>query len=104
MSARTDAFVAKELIPLFDLARENSVVIVAHGIILSTLWRSILHVFPFERVSFAPGLNHPHTLGLTLDYLGGWSNTGYLELEIRGYTAPRIKYHPIFKDVVPPVF
>ena len=58
------------------------VVIVSHGIILSHLWRSILAMFSKHTVTLAPGLSVGSGGVTPLEYLGGWSNTGYLELDI----------------------
>lgn len=57
-------------------------VVVAHGIILSHLWRVLLKRFPAGDVSVLPGVQAAER-GFSLEYLGGWSNTGYLELEVR---------------------
>lgn len=58
-----------------------SVAIVAHGILLSHLWRCFLRQLPLQSVSIAKDV-----LGsrgdITLERLGGFSNTGFLELSI----------------------
>ena len=85
MTQRTEAFVRAELLPLLhgeSPDAESVVCVVSHGIILSHLWRVFLHEFPKHSVAFAPdcrrdGFPRP------LEHLGGWSNTGYLQLEIR---------------------
>ncbi|KAL9033784.1 MAG: hypothetical protein Q9180_005767, partial [Flavoplaca navasiana] len=85
MSIRTNAFVAEYLSLLFGrLVSEQPpiVVIVSHGIILSHLWRSILAMFSKHTVTLAPGLSVGSGGVTPLEYLGGWSNTGYLELDI----------------------
>ncbi|KAL8846983.1 MAG: hypothetical protein Q9221_007956 [Calogaya cf. arnoldii] len=85
MTTRTNAFVAEYLRPLL---RENVsgqqpiVVIVSHGILLSHLWRSILAMFSKQTVALAPGLSVGSGGVAPLEYLGGWSNTGYLELDV----------------------
>ena len=59
--------------------RNNDIVIVSHGIILSQLWRCLLTFLAKDSITLSPGLS----VGTTpLEYLGAWSNTGYLELEI----------------------
>ncbi|KAL8945870.1 MAG: hypothetical protein Q9222_007651 [Ikaeria aurantiellina] len=84
MTSRTDSFVHEYLKPLIlkdsPSSFGNVVAIVSHGIILSYLWRSLLGVFAKQTVSLAPGLAVGDAR--PLEFLGGWSNTGYLELEI----------------------
>ncbi|KAL8900877.1 MAG: hypothetical protein Q9207_005473 [Kuettlingeria erythrocarpa] len=85
MTARTDAFVAEHIRPLIlqPAPGEDTVVaIVSHGILLSHLWRSILSMFVKQTVTLAPGLAVGGRGITPLEYLGGWSNTGYLELDI----------------------
>jgi len=82
MKARSDIFVNEHIIPLLgDAESSHTVVTVAHGIILGFLWRSILHRFPTKSVSVATGAATMDG-GFTLENLGFWSNTAYLELEI----------------------
>ncbi|KAL8789494.1 MAG: hypothetical protein Q9213_001107 [Squamulea squamosa] len=85
MTARTNAFVAEYLKPLIlrQFSEEKPVVaIVSHGIILSHLWRSILGMFSKHTVALVPGLSVSSGGVVPLEHLGGWSNTGYLELDI----------------------
>lgn len=86
MALRMNDFLQHHLIPLIygsAQGKGNVIAIVSHGIILSHLWRSILKSLPKSSVSLAPGLS-VGTGGVTpLEYLGGWSNTGYLELDIQ---------------------
>jgi len=77
MRTRMNTFIDGHLVHLFQ--GDHSVVVVAHGIILSHLWRSILRRFSFENVSVIPDVS---TRGISLEFLGGWSNTGYLDAEI----------------------
>ncbi|TVY41969.1 hypothetical protein LSUB1_G002422 [Lachnellula subtilissima] len=80
MMARVDAFVDVHLLPLFAVVRdEHSIVVVAHGIILNYLWRNILKRFPTANVAVAASADR----GLSLDYIGVWSNTGVLDLEVK---------------------
>ncbi|KAF8852908.1 phosphoglycerate mutase-like protein [Acephala macrosclerotiorum] len=98
MKLRMDTFVDDHLLQLLHKVEEyHSVVVVAHGIILSYLWRVLLKRFPAGDVRVLPGVQAAET-GFSLEYLGGWSNTGYLELEVKpkqkpdsdkgGYSAP----------------
>ncbi|TVY15312.1 putative phosphatase [Lachnellula arida] len=80
MMVRADTFVDVHLLPLFAVVRdEHSIVVVAHGIILNYLWRSILKRFPPANVAVATSADR----GVGLDYIGAWSNTGVLDLEIK---------------------
>ncbi|TVY39588.1 putative phosphatase [Lachnellula occidentalis] len=80
MMVRADTFVAGHLLPLLAVVRdEHSIVVVAHGIILNYLWRSILRRFPAANVAVATSADR----GVSLDYLGAWSNTGVLDLEVK---------------------
>lgn len=100
MSARADTFVNERLMPLFDEADEKSVVVVSHGILLNHLWRSILRRFPPNLVSILPGVV-ANDRRQKLEYLGGWSNTGYLELDIRENEAPLTRSEVPCKDTLP---
>ena len=87
MTARADSFVYDNLLPILckdNAHREATVAVVSHGIILNHLWRSILKLFAQRTVSLAPGVSAGGAGGGTaLEYLGGWSNTGYMELDIQ---------------------
>lgn len=81
MTARATSFVNEYLLGHIEqLAEDQTIVIVAHGIILNHLWRAVLRCFLFSKVSMAPGVGGSDR---GLEYLGGWSNTGYLDLEIK---------------------
>lgn len=81
MNARMTLFIDDYLInSLEKTLDENSVVVVAHGIILSHLWRTLLKRCKLKNVSVGKGVQ---TNEYGLEHLGGWANTGYLDLEIR---------------------
>lgn len=81
MTLRADTFVSGYLLDLMKaIPDDETVVVVAHGIILNHLWRSILRRFPSNKVTMAPGVGGADR---GLEYLGGWSNTGYLDLEVK---------------------
>lgn len=83
MKVRMEKFVEQHLRQLLhEVQDEHTVTVVAHGIILNYLWRSILVRFSPGRVSVTPSVQGADR-GFSLEYLGGWSNTGYLELDIR---------------------
>lgn len=84
MTARADEFIDKHLLPLLparEVDEDHVVAVVSHGILLAVLWRSLLRRFSAGSVSFAPGIA-PAGKAVSVEFLGGWSNTGYLELEL----------------------
>lgn len=86
MALRMTEFLGQHLLPAIHTSfygEENAIVVVSHGIILTHLWRCFLKLLSKGSVTLAPGLS-VGTGGVTpLEYLGGWSNTGYLELELQ---------------------
>ena len=85
MRKRADAFVNDHLNPLLRQERTvkgYNVAIFSHGIILNHLWRSTLSLFGKNAISLAPEISAGKSGSTPLEYLGGWSNTGYLEVEI----------------------
>ena len=85
MAVRADKFLDSHLLPLLE-ARcgdvADVVAVVSHGIFLGVLWRALMHRFPPSSVSLAAGVG-PSWETVPLEHLGGWSNTGYLELDLR---------------------
>ncbi|KAF2470724.1 phosphoglycerate mutase-like protein [Lindgomyces ingoldianus] len=82
MVQRIDAFIDTHLLPLFSgptASTSDAVAIVSHGIILSVLWKRLLLRLPPKSVAFSPELS-ANIRDYSLERLGGWSNTGYLEL------------------------
>lgn len=85
MAKRADSFLDGHLLPLFDTdvtSDEHVVAVVSHGILLSNLWRRLLLRLPRRSLTIAPEVTAARG-DLVLEHLGGWSNTGYLHLEIR---------------------
>lgn len=84
MDSRMDTFLADNLLPLLfdEQEEENIVAVVSHGIILSHLWRCFLRLLPKNSVALMAGRS-VHQGVTALEYLGGWSNSGYLELDIK---------------------
>ena len=83
MGQRADTFLDEYLLPLFDGANGGTdpvIAIVSHGVFLSTLWKRLLRRLPAKSISLSPGLQS--TARPLLGHLGGWSNTGYLELHM----------------------
>jgi len=96
MALRVDAFLDDHLYPIMDsdaTGQEHIVAIVSHGILLSVLWRRLLLRLPPKSVSL-----HPEILAkigqLDLERLGGWSNTGYLDLKMRRINEPQLAVTP----------
>ena len=85
MTVRMDEFLDDHLVPLLKKLskKEPTVAIVSHGIILASLWRCILRRFEARSVKLKPGLAVGSGDYTTLEHLGGWSNTGFLELDIQ---------------------
>jgi broad specificity phosphatase PhoE len=82
MALRTDRFLEDHLFPLLEYTGVHSgIAIVSHGIILSVLWSRLLQRLPPRSVTFRSELLATHGR-LGLERLGGWSNTGYLEVEL----------------------
>ncbi|KAH6721725.1 histidine phosphatase superfamily [Leptodontidium sp. 2 PMI_412] len=87
MKTRSDTFIDMHLSPLLkQVPEDGTVAVVAHGIILSHLWRTFLKRFHPSKVSVGQGIDTPGN-GFSLEHLGGWSNTGYLDLEVKSVPA-----------------
>lgn len=85
LAKRGDEFLITHLLPMLDCdedATGNVVAVVSHGILLSHLWRRLLLRLPPKSVKLAPETTASKGQVL-LEHLGGWSNTGFLELDIR---------------------
>lgn len=89
MAQRADTFLNKHLLlVLNDNANpaELCIAIVSHGIFLSTLWKRLLLRLPPKSVALSAELQA--TMRPSLEHLGGWSNTGYLELSMIARESP----------------
>lgn len=84
MGMRGDKFLDEVLLPMIMTAKTGKglvVAIVSHGIMLSALWRCILRRQHPNTVAISSeilAINRP----ISLEHLGGWANTGYLEIEL----------------------
>jgi broad specificity phosphatase PhoE len=93
MAKRIDGFIDGCLIGEICLANQNdpeigrNIAIVAHGIILGVLWRCLLKRFSAQSVRVKPGIVTGGAHGASLEHLGGWANTAYLQLELCSPTA-----------------
>ena len=85
MATRIDAFLDHHLLPLLEedgKPQERVVAVVAHGMLLSHFWRRLLLRLPRRSLTIAPEITAARG-DVILEHLGGWSNTGYLELCLR---------------------
>ena len=82
MRIRVESFIDDHLMDCLASEEHQAVAVVAHGIILSSLWRAFLKRFHPADVAITPAVQTADR-SFSLEYLGGWSNTGYLELEIK---------------------
>lgn len=84
MQLRVDRFIQAHFVPTvrrgFDSDANHSVVVVAHGIILNTLLRCLLAQFGPEELT---RLSRPGDPSGRPELLVSWSNTGYLEANLR---------------------
>lgn len=82
MKTRVDRFIETYFVPTilrgFDSDVNHSVVVVAHGIILNIVLRSLLSRFGPEELT---RLARPGDASGRLESLASWSNTGYLEMD-----------------------
>jgi broad specificity phosphatase PhoE len=84
MSKRAEQFIDDYLAPLWALddVDELRVAVVSHGLFLSTLWRTLLLRFETTNVHLGAEVG-PISPSRPLEYIGAWSNTGYLEVDIK---------------------
>ncbi|KAJ4340736.1 hypothetical protein N0V87_002398 [Didymella glomerata] len=85
MGRRADIFLDEHLLPLFgnttgSSSEDLTIAIVSHGIFLSTLWKRLLCRLSAKSITLSSDLSS--TARSSLEHLGGWSNTGYLELHM----------------------
>ncbi|KAF2763816.1 phosphoglycerate mutase-like protein [Teratosphaeria nubilosa] len=83
MGQRADKFLDEHLLPLLKdaEAEDMTIAVVAHGMLLSRLWKKLLLHLPRKSLTIAPEITATRD-NLVLEHLGGWSNTGYLELAL----------------------
>ena len=81
MQQRAQEFLDDFLTPFLylDSVEMETIAVVSHGLFLGALWKTLLARMPPNSVTLAPEVRLP---GGTrpLEYLPGWSNTGFLEL------------------------
>lgn len=84
MATRIDSFLDTHLHPLFEADGKNEecvVAVVAHGMLLSHFWKRLLLRLPRKSLTIAPEVTGGRD-NIILEHLGGWSNTGYLEISL----------------------
>ncbi|KXT12774.1 hypothetical protein AC579_666 [Pseudocercospora musae] len=90
MNKRADVFLDECLTPLLSQRSGQDrfcVAIVSHGMLLSHLWRRLLLRLPSKSVTVDSAVTAARG-PIVLQHLGGWSNTGYLELAINRNGSP----------------
>jgi len=88
MMRRADEFLDQHLLPLvYDSSSDLVIAVVSHGMLLSALWKSILRRQRQHSVTVNPEII-ANSRPVILEHLGGWSNTGYLEILLREEHAP----------------
>jgi broad specificity phosphatase PhoE len=93
LAIRADLFLDHHLWPMlndevdFGGAAEHVVAIVSHGILLSSLWRRLLLRLGPKSVTISREVIAARG-EVVLAHLGGWSNTGFLELSIKDSNPP----------------
>jgi len=88
MAKRVDSFLDQQLLPLLEEDSKDFVVaVVAHGMLLANFWRRLLLRLPRQSLVIAPEIAEKRS-GAVLEYLGGWSNTGYMELSFQRPEGP----------------
>jgi broad specificity phosphatase PhoE len=87
LAKRVDVFLDECLLPLLEQEEggrgsEPVVAVVAHGMLLAHFWRRLLLRIPKQSLTIASEVAERR--GDTgLEYIGGWSNTGYMELQFK---------------------
>lgn len=84
MKARVERFIDVHLVPTvvrgFNSDVNHSIAIVAHGVILNVVLRCLLARFGPEELN---KLRRPTDTPGKMEWLASWSNTGYLEADLR---------------------
>jgi hypothetical protein len=89
MMARANSFLNEYLLPVLldDPGNDETVAVVAHGIILRVLWTCIVRLFNPHDIRLKPDVeswgNRPGA-----PFMPVWSNTGFIELYIQRRLSP----------------
>ena len=106
LAIRADLFLDHHLWPMlndeadFGGAAEHVVAVVSHGILLSSLWRRLLLRLGPKSVTISREVIASRG-EVVLSHLGGWSNTGFLELSIQDMNPPDDELEITLPTVVP---
>ncbi|KAI9791826.1 MAG: hypothetical protein M1816_003371 [Peltula sp. TS41687] len=84
---RKEVFSDEKVVGKEVFSDEKVVAIVSHGITLTVLWKGLLSRLTSTNITAAPDI--PLRPGGTLEHLGFWSNTGYLELDLTRQRSSR---------------
>jgi broad specificity phosphatase PhoE len=89
MVKRAEVFLEDYILPqlVIDEEQEGIVAVISHGLMLAVLWKSLLARFGPDTVSLGPEINGKAG-SRPLEYLPGWSNTGYVELDMMRNPEP----------------
>ena len=103
MAKRANVFLDDYILPqlVLDEEQENTVAVVSHGLMLAVLWKSLLARFGPDTISIASHASSKPD-SCPLEYLPGWSNTGYLEVDLVHTKAPNEAYTPSTKGSLSP--
>ena len=85
LDLRVSQFIGEYLVTILATESEDTpatVAVVSHGMTLSHLWRCLLKCFPKKSVRLSLGDTGDADRIVSLEHLGGWSNTAFLELQI----------------------
>ena len=80
---RADKFLNEHLLPILaeSAGQSHFIAVVSHGMLLSALWKCILKRQPPKSITIESEAPAGRPI-FSLEHLGGWSNTGYLELHL----------------------
>lgn len=95
MKSRANSFLNDHILPLMrdKSASEEVIAVVAHGIILQVVWSCLTELFDPRDIHFGPGVQQ-EDLGAYVQPT--WSNSGYMELDIKPLPpAPPLMRNPI---------
>jgi hypothetical protein len=103
MVKRADIFLDDYILPqlAIDHEQEGIVAVVSHGLMLAVLWKSLLARFGPHMVSLGAEISSK-TGFRPLEYLPGWSNTGYVELHMVKTSASAVESMSCGKDTSAP--
>lgn len=101
---RAGDFLDNYLLPLMlSESTEDAiqVAIVSHGLLLSTLWGCLLRRFSASHIDVAQGVEVAIKAMSSLEHIGAWTNTGYLELDIHLRESGPASKSSTFQNEIP---